>query len=152
MTSLNSAAAPVAVQPRVLVLVNKSYGPYDITQAVDGCRTQFVQDFGLMPQVQDSASWYREQFTRAGSWDAWIHSTVHGKQYGSRRSYFDVFVVCSSTLGKANAGIVRQALEVRKIVMEWRKDKPLQVVSELLCVNPNSWTDGWSVRTQAVSA
>lgn len=133
---------------KLLLLVNRTFGPSDIQRAVEGVTFQFRTDFqGVTATILDSASWWKQKFSQDGSWEAWIHNTVHGRDYSTRQPYFNGFVVCSTNLGKANAGIVRLALEARRVVLSWTADKPLEVLQELVLLNPNSWKDGWSFRT-----
>lgn len=134
-------------QIKLLVLVNKSYGEWDIEKARVGVTSQFSSDFGANAQVTDSAAWYKVHFPRAGSWESWIQTTVHGKEYATRKPYFDGYVVCSTYLGKANAQIVRGALDSQKVVLMWKEGDPFMLVSGLNAVNPNNWQSGWTVST-----
>lgn len=137
-TALQSSAI------KLLVLVNKSFGASDIEKIVNEVKMGFSETFSMEAKVTDSASWYKAQFPKVGSWDMWIESTVRGKEYSTRRPHFDGFVVCSSLLGRANAGIVKKALEGQRAVLKW-DNGAFSAVNNLIASNPKNWQSGWSV-------
>lgn len=121
-----------------------------IEQQVRGVR-QALEQFGVpQPEVLDSACWYRQQFPRSGTWEAWIWDTVLSRDYQTRKPNFAGYVMCSPTAGKANAGIVRLALQQRLPVLLWREQETLEVVTGIREEQADNWQAGWVVQTAAI--
>lgn len=135
--------------PRLLVLVaadTSDEEAKDLLGQVDlAVRTTLKSNVELV----DSKAWYQKHFEIAGSWDAWIWSTVCERPYGGRPSHFDAYVVAIPFLGKANAGIVRLALEKKRVVLSWQKGN-LGRVQDLVTLDDNNWKTGWTVRSVPV--
>lgn len=101
-------------------------------------------------ELVGSADWYRAQFPRSGTWEAWIWDTVNGKDYQTRRAHFAGYVVCETTVGRANAGILRLALQQRYPAFLWQDQERLQKVTGLNQEQADNWQAGWRVQTVAI--
>lgn len=112
---------------------------------------QALRQLGVpQPKVVDSAYWYRYQFPRSGTWEAWIWDTVTSRDYRTRKPNFAGYVMCSPTAGKANAGIVRLALRQQAPVLLWREQEKLEVVTDIREEQADNWQAGWVAQTAAI--
>ena len=134
----------MADELRVLALFNRSVSDSEIEATCEQLSRVASDTLGQRLVVHNSAAWYREQFQKSGSWEAWIWETVSGIDYRTRAPHFSGFVVCSETLGRANAGIVRQALAAKKAVLHLHPSG-LRSVTQLNVLPTDSWVNGWSV-------
>ena len=121
-----------------------------VKEALAGIKDRLDEDLDLAGKVtlRDSASWYREAFPAAGTWEGWIWETVNGKNFKTRQPHFAGFVVCGGVLGRANAQVVELALRDKRAVLQWTSTRhPLRVVAAVTKRNTDSWIDGWGVAT-----
>lgn len=132
-------------RPRLLALVDASFEEEDVAQTLTTLRTAWQTVMGVEATFKDSRTWYSESFSLCGSWDAWTWATVAEKPYGSRRTHFDGFVVCTPTLGRANKAIVSHALRDGRVVLFWDREK-LSLVHRLVTRDENNWKAGWAVQ------
>lgn len=117
--------------------------------AVQDVRFRLAEDLNLHGvNVIDSTAWWEKRFAACGDWDSWCWETVTGREYTSRKPYFNGFVVCTYQLGRANAQIVELALRNDKAVLAWSKGQPLLVVTSVHQRDSEAWVDGWSYKTR----
>jgi hypothetical protein len=57
---------------------------------------------------------YAEHFLRMGSWNAWISHLATGTDFISQEPLYSKYICVQENLGRANAGIVEQALHEGK--------------------------------------
>lgn len=141
-----SGATDSASPPRLLALVDASFEEEEVGQVLSSLSTTWHQVMGAAAFFKDSRTWYSESFSLCGSWDAWTWATVAEKPYGSRRTHFDGFVVCTPTLGRANKAIVDHALRDGRVVLFWDREQ-LSLVQRLITRDENNWRAGWAVQT-----
>ncbi len=137
---------------RLLVLVTKGLSDDYVDQLMGDVKRTLAEAGIANVALQDSGSWFREQFQRLGDWDSWIWETVNGVDYITRQHNFDGFVVTSDQLGKANAGIVQLALRNKRAVLHYVEDRPLRKVLEVHADDPENWAEGWSIDSTALEA
>ena len=120
--------ASSATCPRLLLLVPRGLTSEEIEKAQEQVAEAFTARLGV-PQVStaDSKSWYTSHFESAGTWESWIWDTVCGKDFATRKPYFQGFVVIGSTVGRAGAGIVDLALRTGKAVLSYDGEHLSQV-------------------------
>lgn len=123
--------------------------PGQVESIVQDVGFRVEADLGLTnAQVIDSHSWWQKRFNACGNWDAWCWETVTGRDYGTRKPYFNGFVVCTFRLGRANAQIAELALRNNKAVLSWSKNGPLTLVTVVNELDANDWVEGWSYETK----
>jgi hypothetical protein len=101
-------------------------------------------------QVKPSTLWYQQRFESCGDWESWVWETVNGREYSTRKPFFDGFAVCSDPMGRANAEIAKLALRNRKAVLAWSPSEPLRFVQEVVTLDADKWTGGWTVRANPI--
>lgn len=102
-------------------------------------------------ELQDSKTWYRENFDRCGNYDSWIWDTVCGKEYGTRAPYFHGYILArDTTLGRANAAISELALNNGKPVLFWAPEAPLEIVTKICALETEDVTAGWTIERVAL--
>jgi hypothetical protein len=95
------------------------------------------------PSIQTSGDAYNEYFHRFGSWNAWIEHIAKGRDYLSQQPLYSTFYCINTELGRANADIIRKALEDEKECLYFDGKSFHDIIS----VNQTSedWTCGWEV-------
>jgi hypothetical protein len=134
---------------KLLALVTKDTLPVYVEQMRTDL-TRALTAFGLPnAALTDSGAWFHERFAVCGDWESWIWETVNGKDYATRQPNFDGFVVCTDTLGRANAQIIDLALRNDRAVLAWDGSE-LRSVSRLVTHDSNRWVDGWGIETTSL--
>lgn len=135
-------------KPKLLALVSKGLSDEYIQYMLEEAKKSLVE-FGIPEaDIKDSSTWFREKFSSCGDWDAWIWETVNGRDYMTRQHHFDGFLICTDTLGKANANIAGLALRNQRAVLSWLEDQPIRIVTAVKTVDDTNWAEGWSFETQ----
>lgn len=132
-----------------MALVPKSWSrqPEKVEEIEKVARNQIPQ--GVKIEVVSSTEWYEKTFEACASWSDWIWKSVVEVDYASRKPQFAGFIVCTKSLGRANAGIVDLALKQNRAVLAISDDDRLVVVTGLRTDDPEDWMGGWSVRTSS---
>jgi len=130
---------------KVLALVGRGQTPQQRKGELSNLEQTFAQ-MGLGAEIVDSASWYKDFFSRCGDWDSWIWETVVGKDYITRQPRFGCFVVCQTPMGRANAGISRLALRSGTPVLLWKDQAALEKVTEVVETDEADWGAKWGVK------
>lgn len=106
-------------QPRLLALFSSTTSDEQIAAETAALDSALLGTLGVAFRLTNSLDWYREAFPRCGSWDSWVWESVNGLEYGTRRRYFDGFVVCSDPLGRATGQLVTLALLHNRAVLRY---------------------------------
>lgn len=123
---------------RVLVLNNRHDADAWVDQQLEELRALFPPAVTVVASRDD----FRANIPNLGSFETWIQDVVHGIEYGTFRPRFDAFIIGDLELGKANAGIVREALMVGKTVLYINRGEG-QAVTGVREVDPRNYTSGW---------
>ncbi len=125
----------------------------EVADAVSDAKFRIPNFLGVgMPEITDSASWFRESFERCGGWDSWVWETVNGKDFNTRLPVFDGFVVPSWDLGRANAMLVELALKHNRAVLFVRDGHAVGLVRKVITEDANNWKGGYSVVVDEIGA
>lgn len=95
------------------------------------------------PSIQTSGDAYNEYFSRFGSWNAWIEHIAKGRDYLSRQPLYATFYCVSKELGRANADIVRKALDEDKECLYFDGKDFYSIVG--VDQVSDDWTNGWEI-------
>lgn len=122
----------------------------DIADWVAEVKKQVAQTLDVTTSLLDSRTWHEREFARCGGWDSWAWETVNGKDFSTRKSFFDGFVVGQTVIGRANAQIIHLALEQRRVVLFCAIERPLGIVTQLITVDSERWIDGWTISVDTI--
>ena len=135
---------------RLLALTNRAMEVDDINEWVTEVKVKVATTLDVDTTLVNSRDWHEQEFARCGGWDSWAWETVNGKDFSTRKPFFDGFVVGQTVLGRANAQIIHLALGQAKVVLFCESGKPLGIVTELLTVDSERWVDGWTITVDAI--
>ena len=93
--------------------------------------------------IHTSKDAYNALFARLGSWGAWINHIALGKDYLSQKPLYAKFYCVTPSLGRANADIVRKALELGKDC-QYFDGKDFYSIIGVSQVS-DDWTSGWEI-------
>lgn len=105
--------------PYGLVLFGKDAQKDEIESTVGEIRSR-LDSISYSMDLVDSSAWFQYAFARYGSFDSWVHETVAGIDYATRKPRFDAFfVVSDGDVGLATANIIQLALANKRPVLRW---------------------------------
>lgn len=86
-----------------------------------------------------------ENFARLGGWVSWIEYVATGLRYDDREPVYNAFLIYETDLGRANADILRKALEAGKLCMYLDpSEETLTHIDRIVEVDPTNWKNGWA--------
>ncbi len=117
-----------------IVLLPKDFG-HDLVEQIRVIK----QD----PSIQTSGDAYNQFFNRFGSWSSWIEHVAKGRDYLSQQPLYSRFYCVTTDLGRANADIVKKALNDGKDC-EFFDGKEFFSIIGINQVS-DDWTSGWEI-------
>jgi hypothetical protein len=88
---------------------------------------------------------HHENFARLGGWPSWIEYVATGVRYADREPAYNAYLIYETDLGRANADILRKALEAGKLCMYLDPTtEELSYVDKIVEVDANNWKNGWA--------
>ena len=134
-------------QHSFLVIFPKSASDELIQESMGEIRPQLEARLKSVPALMHSITWYTETFDRCGDWDPWVHETVFGVDYVSRKPHFDGFVVRYPRVGLATANLIQTAIRAGRPVVAAFAGSRLKRVTSVIVEDENDWIGGWCVNT-----
>lgn len=133
---------------RLFYATRKDAQDYEVASVVTSLQravTQLTQG-AMAVEVTSAKQDFEARFAQLGGWDAWILDVAAGVRYDDRQPRFHAFAVTDLQVGRATAGILRAALERKKLVLWFSSDTgKLHRVGQIAEDDPTNWQQGWSV-------
>lgn len=93
--------------------------------------------------IESTNKAFHELYAQCGSWDGWIHHIATGKDYLSQRPLYNKYYCVTEQLGRANADIVKYALDEGK-TCEFYDGKSFHPITGVKRVS-DDWSNGWEL-------
>jgi hypothetical protein len=88
---------------------------------------------------------HHDNFARMGGWPAWIDYVATGVRYDDREPVYNAYLIYETDLGRANADILRKAIEAGKLCMYLDPmSEELNHVDRIVEVDATNWKNGWA--------
>jgi hypothetical protein len=121
----------------------------EIDYAENFVRSSMDRTLSLDAVVTRSDNWWFQTFAQCGDWETWILETACGRPYGETGFHFNGFVLSYPIIGKANAAIMKRAMDRGAPVFDITRSE-LYVVNQIIDVDPNDWKSGWSIQSSPI--
>ena len=118
---------------KTLVLVPKVYDESMITDLRKKSKEQ----------IETTSEAYSKFFIQLGSWSSWIDYLARGKDYLSQLPLYTKYYCITPNLGRANADIIKKALEDGK-KCQYFDGKTFQSIVAVHQVD-DDWINGWEI-------
>ena len=116
----------------------------DVERAVARVRDALMSQFGADVEVTSGKDDYKANFSRCGSWDAWIRDVAVGIRFADRTPRYHALMCPTREVGKATARIVELALGASKPVLLWEGGQARSVIS-VRAVDAENWKAGYTL-------
>ena len=88
---------------------------------------------------------HRDNFSRMGGWPSWIEYVATGIRYDDRQPVYNAYLIYETDMGRANADILRKALEAGKLCMYLDPNREdLTHVDRIVEDDATNWKNGWA--------
>lgn len=102
---------------------------------------------GLGWKLHDSGDVFRDMFSDAGSWDAFIEKVSMGTDYYTRNPLFEMVICTDMMFGRATSAIISNFISQNKLAIYADVDANEYVgISGVSNHDDNDWKTGWSLR------
>jgi hypothetical protein len=119
--------------------------PRDMNEAMVERLTVELTDLFTGVTFLASSQEFQKHFAAIGSWDGWADHVASGKDYLTRKDYYQSIMCVSETIGKSTAQIVNRSLARGKSVFFYDENRNIKLVSSIIEVDSENWTSGWKI-------
>ena len=94
-------------------------------------------------RIDTTSQIYEKLFSQLGSWFAWTEHIAKGKDYLSQKPIYSRYYCVTEHLGRANADILRKALEESKDCQYFDGKELFSIVG--IHQVSDDWSSGWKI-------
>lgn len=132
-----------------LLLTSNQMNQEEIEYAEEKAKKEIHAFLNIESSITRSDHWWFEKFAQCGDWETWIQETASGRPYGESGFHFDGFILSHPIVGKANANIMKRAIDRGAVIFDITHGD-LRIVQDVLEIDPDDWKSGWSVSSNPV--
>ena len=132
---------------RVFYAARKGSAAHEVEAVVSAVRQVIRRTSNdlIDPHITQAQVDFDANYARLGGWEPWQREVATGIRFSDREPHYHTYVISDYDFGRATAEILRQALEVNKLVLFFDADQQqLQKVARILTVDADNWKAGWT--------